>query len=58
MNADVSIKGNVKEIENQQFNNFYAAGTIDVNKFNYTSSDYPTGVKINTVHTQFYTFKN
>ena len=53
MNADVNIKGNVKEIENQQYSNFYAAGTIDVNNFNYTSADYPTGVKINTVHTVF-----
>lgn len=53
MNADVAIKGNVKEIENQQYNNFYAAGIIDVNKFNYTSPDYPTGVKINTVHANF-----
>ncbi|MGB4843659.1 MAG: AsmA-like C-terminal region-containing protein [Ferruginibacter sp.] len=53
MNADVNIKGNVKEIENQQFNNFYAAGTIDVNNFNYTSPDYPTGVKINKVNTVF-----
>ena len=53
MNADVNIKGNVKDIENQQYNNFYAAGTIDVNNFNYTSADYPTGVKINTVHTIF-----
>lgn len=53
MNADVNIKGNVKEIENQQFNNFYAAGTIDINNFNYTSPDYPTGVKINKVNTVF-----
>lgn len=53
MNADVNIRGNVKDIENQQYANFYAAGTIDVNKFNYTSPDYPTGVKINTVHTNF-----
>lgn len=53
MNADVNIKGNVKDIENQQYNNFYAAGTVDVNNFNYTSVDYPTGVKINTVHTNF-----
>ena len=53
MNADVNIKGNVKEIENQQFNNFYAAGTIDINNFNYTSSDYPTGVKVNKVNTVF-----
>lgn len=53
MNADVSINGNVKEIENQRYENFYAAGTIDVNNFNYTSVDYPSGVKINTVHTIF-----
>ncbi len=53
MNADVNIKGNVKEIEKQQYENFYAAGTVDVNKFNYTSPDYPTGIKINTVHAGF-----
>lgn len=53
MNADVNIKGNVKEIENQQYNNFYAAGTVDVNNFNYVSNDYPAGVKVNTVHANF-----
>ncbi len=53
MNADVSIKGNVKEIEQQQYNKFYAAGIVDVNNFKYTSADYPTGVKINTVHADF-----
>jgi len=53
MNADVNIKGNVKDIENKQYNDFYAAGTVDVNNFNYKSVDYPTGVKLNTVHTVF-----
>jgi hypothetical protein len=53
MNADVSIKGNVKEIEQQQYNKFYAAGIVDVNNFKYTSADYPTGVKIHTVHADF-----
>lgn len=53
MNADVNIKGNVKAIEKQQYTDFYAGGTIDVNKFNYTSPAYPTAVKINTVHTDF-----
>ncbi len=53
MNADVNIKGNVKDIENKQYNDFYAAGTVDVNNFNYTSGSYPTGVKLNTVHTVF-----
>lgn len=53
MNADVNIKGNVKEIEQQQYDHFYAAGTIDVDKFNYTSPAYPTGVKINAMHAGF-----
>ena len=30
MNADVNIRGNVKDIENKQYNDFYAAGTVDV----------------------------
>ncbi len=53
MNADVNIKGKVKDIEDQQFNKFYAAGTVDVNDFNYTSVDYPTGIKIHNVNTNF-----
>ncbi len=53
MNADVNIKGNVKEIEKQQYTDFYAAGTVDVSSFNYTSVDYPAGVKINTLHAGF-----
>lgn len=53
LNADVSIKGNVNDLEKQQYQNFYAEGTIDLDHFNYTSPDYPTGIKINTVNTQF-----
>ncbi len=53
LNADVNIKGNVNDIENYKYNNFYGAGTVDVNNFNYTSVDYPTGIKINTVKTSF-----
>lgn len=53
MHADVNIKGNVKEIENKQYNNFYAGGTIDVSNFNYRSADYPTGVKIHKANTVF-----
>ncbi len=53
LNADVSVKGNVKDIEKQQYQNFYAAGTVDLDRFNYTSPDYPTGIKINTVNTRF-----
>ncbi|MEO9022129.1 MAG: AsmA-like C-terminal region-containing protein, partial [Ginsengibacter sp.] len=51
--ADVSMKGNVSDLEKQQYQNFYAAGTIGLNRFNYTARDYPTGIKINTVNTRF-----
>ena len=53
LDADVSIKGNVNDIEQQQYNKFYAAGVVDVNSFKYVSADYPTGVKINTLHSDF-----
>lgn len=53
LNADVSIKGNVNELQKQQYQNFYAAGTVGLNGFNYTSPDYPTGIKIHTLNTQF-----
>lgn len=53
MNADINIKGNVKDIEKQQYNNFYAAGSINVLNFNYTSTDYPTGIKINSLQSNF-----
>ncbi|MEO6137028.1 MAG: AsmA-like C-terminal region-containing protein [Ginsengibacter sp.] len=53
LNADISIKGNVNDLEKQQYQNFYAAGTLGLNRFNYTSPDYPTGIKINTVNTKF-----
>lgn len=51
--ADVSIKGNVSDLEKEQYQNFYADGIIDINGFNYTSPDYPSGVKINSLHTTF-----
>ena len=53
MNADVAVKGNVKEIEQQQFDKFYAAGTVDVYNFKYISADYPTGVTLTTMYTVF-----
>lgn len=53
LNADVNIKGNVSDLEKSQYQNFYAGGIIDLNKFNYTSPDYPTGIKINTLNTIF-----
>ena len=53
LNANVNIKGNVNDLEKQQYQNFYAAGTIGLNRFSYISVDYPTGIKINTLNTKF-----
>jgi hypothetical protein len=53
LNADVSVKGNVSDIEKQQYEKFSAAGTIGLNDFLYVNKDYPTGVKINTLQTAF-----
>lgn len=53
LDADVAMKGNVNDLEKEQYQNFYAAGTIGLNRFQYTSSDYPAGIKINTVNTRF-----
>lgn len=53
LNADVSVKGNVSDLEKQQYQNFFAGGTLNLSGFNYTSADYPTGVKISTLATSF-----
>ncbi|MBS1513264.1 MAG: AsmA-like C-terminal region-containing protein [Bacteroidetes bacterium] len=53
LNADVSVKGNVADIEKQQYEKFNAAGTVALNQFQYVSKDYPSGVKINALNTAF-----
>ena len=53
LNADVYIKGNVKDIEQQKLNHFTAGGIINLYNFLYAAKDYPTGVKINTLQTSF-----
>ncbi len=53
LNADVYVKGNVKDIQQQKFDQFTAGGSIDLNNFSYVAKDYPTGVKINTLSTSF-----
>lgn len=53
LNADVYVKGNVKDIEQQKLDQFTAGGTIDLTNFSYVAKDYPTGVKINALSTSF-----
>ena len=53
LNADVYVKGTVKDIQQQKTDQFTAGGIIDLNNFLYVAKDYPTGVKINTLQTSF-----
>ncbi len=53
LNADVNVKGNVADIEKQQFDKFSAGGTVSLSDFLYVAKDYPTGVKINNLLTSF-----
>ncbi|MDN3659480.1 AsmA-like C-terminal region-containing protein [Ferruginibacter paludis] len=53
LNADIYVKGNVKDIEQQKLDQFTAGGALDLNNFLYVAKDYPTGVKINALSTSF-----
>lgn len=53
LNADVNVKGNVSDIEQQHYDKFSAAGMVNLANFLYVDKDYPTGVKINNLATDF-----
>jgi hypothetical protein len=46
LNADVNVKGFVDAVQKQQFDKFFAAGTVALNDFSYVSQDYPDGVAL------------
>ncbi|MCW3463659.1 AsmA-like C-terminal region-containing protein [Chitinophaga nivalis] len=53
LDADITAKGNMSAIEKQQYDRFYAAGTLQLSNMLYKSKDYPDGVKINNLSLQF-----
>lgn len=53
LNTELSVKGNVGDLEKKQYNNFYAAGNLDIDNFNYVSKDYPDGVTISAFRSNF-----
>lgn len=53
LDADISAKGNMSAIEKQQYDRFYAAGTLLLNNLLYKSKDYPDGVKVNNLSLKF-----
>lgn len=53
LDADITAKGNMSAIEKQQYERFYAAGTLLVNNLLYSSKDYPDGIKVNDLSLRF-----
>ncbi|PSL46801.1 AsmA-like protein [Chitinophaga niastensis] len=53
LDADITAKGNMSAIEKQQYDRFYAAGTLQLSNMFYKSKDYPDGVKVNNLSLQF-----
>lgn len=53
LNVDLFVKGKVKAIEEQKFDQFTAGGTLLLNNFLYIAKAYPTGVKISNLQTNF-----
>ena len=51
--ADVSVKGKLSAIENQQYEQFNAAGFIGASNFLFVSNDYPDGVRIHSTALNF-----
>lgn len=53
LNADVAVNGLVAAIEKQQYEQFNASGTLDLDNFFYASKDYPDGVKLDKMLLSF-----
>lgn len=49
LNADVAVKGTMEALQKQQYENFQAAGTMELKDFLYASKDYPDGVALNNL---------
>ncbi|MEJ7736588.1 MAG: AsmA-like C-terminal region-containing protein [Chitinophagaceae bacterium] len=48
LQADVSVRGAIAAIEQQQYEKFNASGVIDVSSLQYASRDYPDGIRLNS----------
>ncbi|XZF14547.1 hypothetical protein ACTHGU_00270 [Chitinophagaceae bacterium MMS25-I14] len=49
INADVTFRGAISAAQKQQYESIYAGGTIGISNMFYASSDYPDGVRINSL---------
>ena len=49
LDANATLTGKVNAIQKQQYDQFYAAGTVALSNFLYASKDYPTGVALSNL---------
>jgi uncharacterized protein involved in outer membrane biogenesis len=53
INADVTAKGKMSDIEDEKYNNITANGTMAVSNLNFVSTDLPQGMKISKANATF-----
>ena len=53
MNADVKFSGNKQLIDKEQYDKIQLSGTTSLSNVKYVSKDYPTGISITKVNSQF-----
>lgn len=53
LNLNVTAKGRLSTLEKQQYQNFDAAGTVEISNMDYTSKDLPKAVKVNNLKLSF-----
>jgi hypothetical protein len=53
INADITAKGSLAEVQAKKYDHFFADGLIDFNQVNYASKDFDKGVTIQTMKLNF-----
>lgn len=53
MQADITTRGNLSALEQQNYEAFYASGTVAINGLQYASGDYPDGIRVNNLFMAF-----
>jgi hypothetical protein len=53
LECDLSLAGRLSTLQNEQYEDFQAAGSLKLSRFNFKSSDFPQGAKIALLHLNF-----
>jgi len=53
LECDISLAGRLSTLENEQYEDFHAAGNLNLSGFNLESPDFPQEIKITSTHLNF-----